>query len=91
MLNTKQCATLCEIFKLPTTSNLTLTSVLTLLNTLGAKVQPTKSGVYANINGVIWGTHRPHPRPYLDKAAVVGLRKALTAAKLTPKALGCVC
>ena len=64
---------------------------LTLLNTLGANVQPTKSGVYANINGVIWGTHRPHPRPYLDKAAVVGLRKALTAANITPKALGCVC
>ncbi len=92
MINAKQCAVLCEVFKQPPSQNLTYQLVLGLLTALGASPQPTKSGAIVVFSGgVVWSTHRPHPRPNMDKAAIVALRKALTVVGLTPAHVGCTC
>ena len=92
MINAKQCTTLCEVFKQPPPSNVPYQRVISLLTALGATCRPSKGGVMVALpQQIIWGTHRPHPGPNLDKAAVAALRKALIAAALAPAQLGCVC
>jgi hypothetical protein len=90
-LNSRQCATLCEIFKKPTSANIKYLDIVKVLQSLGLSVKQTKSGVLANIAGMVWSTHRAHPTPYVGKAAINDLRNYLAAANLTPATLGCVC
>jgi hypothetical protein len=91
-LSAKHCTTLCEVFKQPPPSHVPYLKVVALLTTLGATCRSSKSGVMALLpTQIVWGTHRPHPGPNLDKGAVAALRKALIAAGLTPAQLACVC
>jgi hypothetical protein len=90
-LNHHQCNTLCAIFKKPTASDIKLHELLALLPHLNLVFKKTKSGLLVNIRGNIWGTHRPHPLPFLSKPAVDDLRKYLNQAGLTPAQFECVC
>jgi hypothetical protein len=91
-MNAKQCATLCEVFKNPSSQNISYLQVITLLTVLGAQTKLTKSGVIVKfVGGIVWSTHRPHPQPQMDKAAVNLLQKALFAVDLIPTKLGCIC
>lgn len=91
-MNAKQCATLCEVFKTPSSQNISYLQVITLLTALGAQTKLTKSGVIVKfVGGTVWSTHRPHPQPQMDKAAINMLQKALFAVDLIPTKLGCIC
>lgn len=50
-MNAKQCATLCEIFKTPSSQNISYLQVITLLTALGAQTKLTKSGVIVKFVG----------------------------------------
>lgn len=91
-LNSKLCKILCEVVRLPASPNVDWNDVERLLTMLGSKVNRTKSGMRSDFgNGVIWISHRPHPKPLMDKGAVHDLRTHLQVARHPPAMYGCKC
>ncbi len=91
-LNGTLCKTLCDIFRMPPSPNVHWHDAETLLRALGSRVSPTKSGMRSDFGGgFIWMSHRPHPKPVMDKAATRDLKTHLSLAGHVPTDHGCRC
>lgn len=81
----KHLRTLETVFVRPTASDLRWQDVEALLKAVGAEVEERAgSRVAVVLNEVVAVFHRPHPRPEMDKGAVVAVRKFLTDAGVVP-------
>lgn len=81
----KHARTLAAIFATPTPANVRWPDVETLLRAHGATItEGAGSRVRVELNGVRAVFHRPHPRPEVDKGALVALRQFLEKAGMTP-------
>jgi hypothetical protein len=84
-LNSRQRATLEDIFSRPTKPNIRWSDVRNLLLALGVEVsQGRGSRVRLHYAGVALVLHRPHPKPEMVKGAVEDLREFLSIVKLGP-------
>ncbi|MCL5285168.1 MAG: type II toxin-antitoxin system HicA family toxin [Nitrospirae bacterium] len=78
--------TLLLLFSHPTSANVDWNDVVGLLRSLGAVIEERKGsrvGILLNDKTVIF--HRPHPRPSMDKGAVVSMREFLNLCGITPE------
>jgi hypothetical protein len=84
-LNSRQQATLQEIFSRPTKPNIRWSDARSLLLALGVEVsQGRGSRVRLHCQGLRMVLHKPHPRPEMVRGAVEDLREFLSRAKLQP-------
>jgi hypothetical protein len=84
-LNSRQRATLDEIFARPTKSTIRWMDVRSLLIGLGVELSEGRgSRVRLHYAGLVLVLHRPHPRPVMVKGAVEDLREFLSRAQLGP-------
>ncbi len=84
-LNSRQRATLEEIFSRPTRPNFRWSDAEGLLRALGIEVSEGRgSRVRLHYRGLKMVLHKPHPRPEMVRGAVEDLREFLSRAKLEP-------
>ncbi len=83
-MNSKQKATLKQIFADPVQSNIGWKAIESLLDSLGAtKTEGNGSRVRFHLNGARASFHRPH-EPDTDKGAVKSMRRFLITAGIEP-------
>ena len=78
--------TLLLLFSHPTSANVDWNDVIGLLGSLGAVIEERKGsrvGILLNDKAVVF--HRPHPRPSMDKGAVVSMREFLILCGIAPE------
>jgi len=83
-LNSKQQATLRDIFEDPVKSNIDWSDVESLLKALGKMTEGRGSRVRAFVNGKVATFHRPHPEKETDKGTVKSVRRFLREAGVRP-------
>ena len=79
-LNSKQRATLQDIFEDPVKSNIDWSDVESLLKALGKIREGRGSRVRAFVNGKVATFHQPHPEKDTDKGTVKSVRRFLLEA-----------
>jgi hypothetical protein len=84
-LNSRQRATLEDIFFRPTKPNIRWSDVQSLLVALDVELSEGRgSRVRLHYRGLRMVLHKPHPRPEMVRGAVEDLREFLSRAKLQP-------
>ena len=77
--------TLAAIFAEPTRANVKWKDIEAMLLSYGAAITEGRgSRVRVLLNGVRAIFHRPHPRPQLDKGALMSVRRFLSEAGIHP-------
>lgn len=77
--------TLEQIYKRPTSGNISWTDVESLFKALGADVsERAGSRVAVVLFGEVHVFHRPHPSPNTDKGAIASIRKWLELYEVKP-------
>lgn len=84
-MNSKQKATLADVFTDPVPASIKWSNIEKMLAAAGADVSEGKgSRVRVYLNGVRAVFHRPHPEKETDKGAVRAVRRFLVSAGVTP-------
>ncbi len=84
-MNSKQKATLADVFTDPVLASIKWTSIEKMLAAAGADISEGKgSRVRVYLNDVRAIFHRPHPEKETDKGAVKAVRRFLVTAGVTP-------
>ncbi len=84
-MNKKQQKILQNIFKKPTSPNITWSDIESLFKALDCELsEGSGSRIRVKLNNVRAVFHRPHPSPYTDKGAVDSVRKFLINAGVKP-------
>ena len=84
-MNKKQQKILHNIFKKPTSPNITWSDIESLFKALDCELsEGYGSRIRVKLNNVRAVFHRPHPSPYTDKGAVDSVRKFLINAGVKP-------
>ncbi len=84
-MNSKQKATLADVFTDPVPASIKWTNIEKMLATAKADISEGKgSRVRVYLNDVRAVFHRPHPEKETDKEAVKAVRRFLAAAGVTP-------
>jgi len=77
--------TLSQIFKRPTSGNISWTDVESLFKALGANIsERAGSRISVVLFGEVRVFHRPHPSPNTDKGAIASIRKWLEYYEVKP-------
>lgn len=84
-MNSKQKATLADVFTDPVLASIKWTNIEKMLAAVGADISEGKgSRVRVYLNDVRAIFHRPHPEKETDKGAVKAVRRFLVTAGVTP-------
>ena len=84
-MNSKQKATLSDVFTDPVLASIKWTNIEKMLAAAGADISEGKgSRVRVYVNDVRAIFHRPHPERETDKGAVKAVRRFLVTAGVTP-------
>lgn len=84
-MNSKQKATLADVFTDPVLASIKWTNIEKMLAAVGADISEGKgSRVRVYLNHVRAIFHRPHPEKETDKGAVKAVRRFLVTAGVTP-------
>ncbi|MCZ4254746.1 type II toxin-antitoxin system HicA family toxin [Sulfitobacter sp. G21635-S1] len=85
MVSSKHAATLAALFQKPDRANIRWRDVEKLLLACGATLKEgAGSRIRLELNGIRMTLHKPHPKPEMDKGAVVTLRRFLQQAGVSP-------
>jgi hypothetical protein len=84
-INSKNRATLSDVFVDPVRSNVKWSDIETLIIALGGEIsEGNGSRVRFYLNNIIATFHRPHPKKETDKGALKSVRRFLKEAGVNP-------
>jgi hypothetical protein len=84
-INSKNRATLSDVFVDPVRSNVKWSDIETLIIALGGEIsEGNGSRVRFYLNNIIATFHRPHPKKETDKGALKSVRRFLIEAGVNP-------